>query len=362
MPTLRSPGPGAAGRDIRVRGAAFAARRVKVCSDTFSAGGEGAPPESHPGTRIGSGHRAPASRQSDLRPLAVRTAAWRDGVMRRSDRRRHVARRLVAAVVPAVLAAVAVSRSPAALTAAVAGATRTTTVSLYWIRAGASLGVSHRVIPATAAIGAATLRSLLAGPNRAERAAGLSSAVPSSSRLLHLSITAGVASADFDSRFASGGGSLSVIGRVDQVVYTLTQFPTVHAVLFLVNGKVARTFTGEGLVLDRPLGRAAARSLLPAIFVERPAVGDTLHSPFRLSGLANTFEAVFQVTVVDATGHTLVSRVVHASAGSGTWGTFSLPVAFHGARPGMARIVVFERSAKDGRPIHVVRIPVRIAP
>lgn len=185
--------------------------------------------------------------------------------------------------------------------------------------------------------------------------------MPSGSHLRRLRIDKGIARADFDGRFASGGGSLSVIGRIDQVVYTLTQFPTVRRVQFLVNGQVARTFTGEGLLLDHPVGRAGERSLLPPIFVERPAVGDSLHSPFRLSGLANTFEAVFQVRLVDAAGRTVARRTIHASAGTGTWGTYSVSVAFHGARPGTGGLVAFERSAKDGRPIHVVRIPLRIA-
>lgn len=204
------------------------------------------------------------------------------------------------------------------------------------------------------------MQALLGGPNRIERTAGLSSAVPSGSHLRALSIANGVARADFDSRFASGGGSLSVIGRVDQVVYTLTQFPSVRRVQFLVNGKVARTFTGEGLVLDRPIGRANERSLLPAIFVERPAVGDVVRSPLRLTGLANTFEATFVVNLVDARGRIVASRRVQASAGTGTWGSFALSLPFAGARPGNGQLVAFERSAKDGRPIHVVRIPVRI--
>jgi germination protein M len=205
------------------------------------------------------------------------------------------------------------------------------------------------------------MAALLAGPDQAERAAQMSSAVPTGSRLLHLSIASGIARADFNTQFASGAGALSAIARVDQVVYTLTQFPTVQKVLFLVNGKVARTFTSEGLVFGHPVGRADERSLLPPIFIERPALGDTLRSPFRLSGLANTFEAVFQVLLVDATGHTVVSRVVHASAGTGTWGSFSLSIAFFGAHPGMGRLIAFERSAKNGRPIHLVQIPIRIA-
>ena len=240
-------------------------------------------------------------------------------------------------------------------------APRTTNVALYWLRAGRTLGVSHRAIPATPRIGTATLQALLGGPNRIERAASLSSVVPSGSHLRGLSITNGVARADFDARFATGGGSLSVIGRVDQVVYTLTQFPNVRRVLLLVDGKLARPFTAEGLVLDRPIGRADERSLLPPIFVERPAVGDVVMSPLRLTGLANTFEATFQMKLVDARGRIVVSRTVHASAGTGTWGTYSLSLPFSGARSGSGFLVVFARSAKDGRPIDVVRVPVRIA-
>ena len=57
-----------------------------------------------------------------------------------------------------------------------------------------------------------------------------SSAIPAGTRLLGLSIAGQIATVDLSSEFESGGGATSVLGRLAQVVYTLTQFPTVTSV------------------------------------------------------------------------------------------------------------------------------------
>ncbi len=283
---------------------------------------------------------------------------------------------------PAALAALALAvvaagcggvGSPAASTtttgAAATTSTTTTTapgatsrISLYWVRSGQYLAVSHRSVPATPAIGTAALTALLAGPDATETAAGLTSTVPSGSHLLGLSVAAGVATADFDSAFASGGGSFSTAARLAQVVFTLTQFPTVQKVVFQLNGATVTTFGSEGLVLDHAVARSDETSLLPAIFLESPAVGDTVHSPAHLTGMANTFEATFRAAVVDASGSTLVDRQMMASAGTGTWGTFDTTVPYSTTATGAGKIVVYEISAKDGSRINETDVPVTLAP
>ncbi len=100
----------------------------------------------------------------------------------------------------------------------------------------------------------------------------------------------GVATADLSSEFESGGGSMSVFVRLGQVVYTLTQFPTIQSVVFEIEGRPATVFSGEGIVLDGPVGRDDYEDLLPAIFVDRPAYGAGLGNPARITGSANVFE------------------------------------------------------------------------
>ena len=72
-------------------------------------------------------------------------------------------------------------------------------------------------------------------------------------------------------RFAAGGGTLSMQARVAQVVYTLTQFPTVSPVDFMLDGSAARRARRRGPHPRRGASAApTGASFEPAIFVERP--------------------------------------------------------------------------------------------
>jgi len=88
-------------------------------------------------------------------------------------------------------------------------------------------------------------------------------AVPTDTRLLGISIKNGIATVDFTSEYQSGGGSLSMQMRLGQVVYTLTQFPTVKAVRFQLDGAPVNVFSGEGIILDHPVGRSDYADLAP---------------------------------------------------------------------------------------------------
>lgn len=236
----------------------------------------------------------------------------------------------------------------------------TTRVSLYFMRED-KVGTSHRDLPKTKEIGAATMRALLGGPNATEQAAGLSTAIPDGVQLRGLTISNSIATVDLSGIYESGG-SQSMLGRLAQVVYTLTQFPSVDSVTFHLDGKPVDAFGGEGVALDHPVGRADFEGVTPAIFVESPAVGDSVASPAQISGTANTFEATLFVSVVDASGKQLVEKLVTATSGSGTRGTFNVSVPFQLDQSGVGegKIVAFEKSAKDGSRIHVVEIPVQL--
>ena len=161
-----------------------------------------------------------------------------------------------------------------------------------------------REVPETKAVATAAMTALLAGPKGAELESrpAMVTAIPDGTRLLGVTIANGIATADLSKEFESGGGSYSVLARLAQVVYTLTQFPTVDGVLFRINGMPVTTFSSEGVVLDGPVDRADYRDFLPAIFVDRPAWGAAAGNPVELSGIANVFEAQFQVQVLDGTG------------------------------------------------------------
>lgn len=141
----------------------------------------------------------------------------------------------------------------------------TITVRLYWVSAGENaLGV-ERTLPYTQATGAAALNALFAGPTDAELTTwpAIGTAIPEGTELLGLTISNGVAKVDLSQEFASGAGTFSVTARIAQVVYTLTQFPTVDSVEFSIEGEKVEVFSSEGLILDGPQEPDDYYSLLP---------------------------------------------------------------------------------------------------
>jgi hypothetical protein len=111
-----------------------------------------------------------------------------------------------------------------------------------------------------------------------------------------------------------------------------------------------------------PLARADLEELTPPIFVEVPAPGYSVSSPLLISGTANTFEATFQVEILDGDGRVVGKRFVTATSGSGTRGTFQAKVPFRVAQKGPGKLVVYELSAEDGTRMHEVEIPLELVP
>ncbi len=231
-----------------------------------------------------------------------------------------------------------------------------TTVRAYFLR-GEELGVAERRVPHTVAVAGAAMNVLCGGPTQAEKKAGLSSAVPEGTELRGISVKRGVATVDLSGRFASGGGSLSMMARVTQVVYTLTQFRAIKAVEFMIDGRRVESLGGEGLELDTPQRRADWREFEPPIFVEAPGVGAELDDPFTLRGTAMVFEASFTAQLVDDSGRRIVRVQMQASMGAPERGVFTKRIAYStSARRGW--LVVYETSMMDGSRQNVVRIPV----
>jgi germination protein M len=224
------------------------------------------------------------------------------------------------------------------------------------------LFMARREVDATEGIGTAALTELLAGPTSQETAGDLVSAVPSGTRLLGLDIAGGVATVDLSSEFESGGGSLSMEMRLAQVVYTLTQFPTVKSVRFRLDGEPLEVFSGEGIVLSKPVARKDYEELMPAILVTSPALRAEVDGPITVSGTANVFEANVTVRVVTATGKEVARTFTTATCGTGCRGDFS--VTLDVPRPqGRTSAFVFvedDDAAGVGTPPHQVRIPITL--
>jgi hypothetical protein len=228
-------------------------------------------------------------------------------------------------------------------------------VLVYLVR-GEDVGTAARTVDA-GDLERSAVEELLAGPNDEETDAGLSTAVPSGTTLAGLELADGVATVDLSGAFDDGGGSAGMFMRLAQVVFTLTQFPSVDGVRLELDGEPVDTFSAEGIVLDGPQDRADYEEQSPQILVESPAIGDVVSSPMALQGTANTFEANFEYELLDADGKKLAGTFVTATCGTGCRGTFDESVTLP---DGTATLVVLERSAEDGSRINEVEIPLEL--
>lgn len=221
-----------------------------------------------------------------------------------------------------------------------------------------------RTVPQTQAVGRAAMLQLLDATFILSLTSrpGLSSAIPDGTRLLGLSIEHGIATVNLSGEFATGGSLDSIYQRYAQVVYTLTQFPTVSAVLFQLDGLDSPAFLPSGIGSGSPAMRASYFDLLPAISIDDPAWGGSLRSGDHVTGSADVFEAQFRLMALDAAGRALADMPVHATCGTGCRGSFDATVAFTVTTAQRGTLRVFEPSAKDGSPINVVEYPVWLTP
>jgi spore germination protein GerM len=232
-----------------------------------------------------------------------------------------------------------------------------------WFANDEGLFVSYRTGPETPRIGTAALEALLEGPDSFEEGYGLYTAIPDGTQLLGLSIEDGIARVDLTSEFETGGGSASMQNRLAQVVYTITQFPTVKGVVFSLDGDPIDILGGEGIIIDHPLTRRDYADLLPAILVLTPALTQSVESPVVIRGSANVFEANVGIQILDENGKVLEETFTTATCGTGCRGTFRISVPFDVKHAQQGTTVVHDDDAAGtGVFPHEVRIPVRLLP
>jgi len=248
-------------------------------------------------------------------------------------------------------------------TTAAPEATATTTaavvdVKVYFLR-GEQVGVVRREVADDGAPAKAALEALLGGPDDDEVALGFGTTIPDGTALNAVVIEDGVATADLSAAYDDGGGTSSMSSRLAEVVFTLTQFPTVTSVRFELDGEPVTAFGGEGILLADPVDRTDFEYATPKILVESPAPGDVVGSPLMISGSNNTFESTVSIRLEDAAGETLGEGFTTGTGEMGSWGPFEASLEFDPGGATTGTLLVFESSAQDGSEINVVEIPVR---
>ncbi len=232
-------------------------------------------------------------------------------------------------------------------------------VKIYFLR-DELVGPVARTVDASD-LPTAAMEALLDGPTATEEQLGFVSNIPDGTELLGLTVDGGTATVDLSGDFESGGGSLSMMARVTEVVYTLTQFDDVDDVVFELDGEAIEFLGGEGLILDEPQTRADWDELAPAILVESPLPFEEVTSPLQITGTSNTFEATFQVIVTDGDGLIVYEDFATSTGGNGVRGPFDVTVSFDVPTAGVGALIVFELSAEDGSQINLVEVPLTIS-
>jgi germination protein M len=229
------------------------------------------------------------------------------------------------------------------------GATDTTTdgqpaevtdFSVYFLLDGKVWPVRRETEP-TPAVASAALDALIEGPTE-EEAEQLSfeTAVPEGTEVVSIAVQDGVAQAAFSTQLPNEA--------IAQVVFTLTQFPTVESVELV-----------EGGVAIPGFDRGDYEDVTPAILVESPRFFEEVGNPVRATGTANTFEATFQYELTDTDGRIVDEGFVTATSGSGERGTFDFTTSeYEVPFDGVGALFVFELSAKDGSRVNLVEIPI----
>jgi hypothetical protein len=232
------------------------------------------------------------------------------------------------------------SASPTPAVSPTAG--RAITVQVWFTRAG-KLFATKRTAPLTLETSKLALTELMIGPSAVEAAAGVANAIPIGTAFDLRGISNGVASVGFPAAFY-GGGTAAVRLRQAQVVYTLTQYPSVSRVDFRTGAP--------------SLGRADLADLVPAIVVLGPVVGQRVSSPVTVTGTADTREATVNVRLLDAAGHELATTFTTATCGNGCRGTYSVALPYQACTEQEVSIEAYQVSGEDGSRQDVVAIPV----
>ncbi|MEV1146869.1 Gmad2 immunoglobulin-like domain-containing protein, partial [Micromonospora sp. NPDC049799] len=229
------------------------------------------------------------------------------------------------------------SVSVPATTAPAASRPGTVTIELWYVRDG-HIAPTRRTRPATVATSGLALAELAAGPTAVEADAGLATLLPAALGITRIADGVAVVGA------VPGDGDDRVRRLTEaQVVYTLTQFPTVRRVRF-----------GAG----PPVGRPEYADLLPPIVVTAPAIGQRVSTPVVVTGTADVFEATVSVRVLDAGGREVGTAFTTATCGTGCRGAFRVTVGYRVGRDQVGTVEAYEVSPADGSRTKVVAVPV----
>jgi hypothetical protein len=227
--------------------------------------------------------------------------------------------------------------------------------TLYWIRDCAD--PEHAVDIATCRIAVgetrltdrpdlpqAALDALLLGPSDVEKFNGEQTNIRAGTRTSSLTIDNGVAQVGFNRLFETA----KTRPQVAQVVFTLTQFPEIKKVQFLIDGQ---TNGATGVAAQ---DRNDLSDMTPSVLMESPTLNATVPSAFKMHGNAIAASGdTFAYRVLGPGDAELVAGKVKVLASPGTRGPFLEPVKLPPATTGPVTIVTAGPKGEVRTPITI---------
>ena len=202
-----------------------------------------------------------------------------------------------------------------------------------------------------------TLEALFEGPTPAAKAAGYTSAIPATSKVLGVDIDGKTAEVDVSSEFGSAGdgGSASLMRlKFAQVVFTLTRNPAVKQVVFKINGEPMDALGSEGKSLTEPQTRADWEDSSPAVLVETPVLGDKVSTPVHASGTALVPTGMFSLSFKATDGFTVATDKIKVEGSGTVRGSFESTLAVDAGSGSLVPWYV----TKDGKLAYPMRVPI----
>ncbi|MCL6558486.1 MAG: GerMN domain-containing protein [Firmicutes bacterium] len=214
-------------------------------------------------------------------------------------------------------------------------------------------------VPYTREVAKAALEELIKGTPVTQGAARV---LPPATRIRGITIRDGFATVDFSGEVlqANVGAAGEALG-IQSIVNTLTEFPNIRKVSFMVDGKInerTKDWWGHVGLYTQPFSRDVSKVYEPVIWVTSPVPGQKLTTPAEIKGSARVFEGAVSVRLVDDSGKVLAEGFTTASGGAPGRGDFALKLPFAASPPGKGKIVVFWSSPKDGSELDKVEVPV----
>jgi spore germination protein GerM len=102
---------------------------------------------------------------------------------------------------------------------------------------------------------ATALENLIKGPTQREKDKGYITAVPAGLKIRGIVINGKTAEIDFSSAIEEGAAGEILLKRVQQIVYTSTQFDSVNSIIIKINGQRRKSMGSDGFSISGPLKR-----------------------------------------------------------------------------------------------------------